>query len=379
MASLATTIVFALLTSRARAESQVPLWGQCGGIGYTGSTDCTTSAICTSYNPYYFQCIPGITIPTSSVPNKPSSTITSVTLTTLSTTTTSKSSSFPSSTSSAPGSVITGTKYLITFGDSYSQTGFDVTSTKPSAANPLGNPTLPGWTASGGLNWVGFLVSQLNTSLTLSYNFAYGGATTDASLVQPYTSTVLSFVDQVSQFSSSIASHPSYAPWTAANTLVGVWMGVNDVGNSYWLANETTLLGQIMDRYFEQLQILYDAGARDFVLLSVPPITKTPMMVQQSADARATEDKVIAQYNALLAARLASFSSANSGVTGKVVDTSVPFNTAIANPTAYGAPDATCYNSDGTSCLWFNDYHPGIAINKLVAQAVADAWKGSFF
>jgi len=88
--------------------------------------------------------------------------------------------------------------------------------------------------------------------------------------VQPYTSTVLSFVDQVSQFSSSIASHPSYAPWTEANTLVGVWVGVNDVGNSYWLANETTLLGQIMDRYFEQLQILYDAGARDFVLLSVP-------------------------------------------------------------------------------------------------------------
>jgi len=103
------------------------------------------------------------------------------------------------------------------------------------------------------------------------------------------------------------------------------------------------------------------------------------MMLQQSADARATEDKVIAQYNVLLAARLASFSSANSGVTGKVVDTSVPFNTAIANPTAYGAPDATCYNSDGMSCLWFNDYHPGIAINKLVAQAVADAWKGSFF
>lgn len=37
-------------------------------------------------------------------------------------------------------------------GDSYSQTGFDVTSTKPNAANPLGNPALPGWTASGGLN-----------------------------------------------------------------------------------------------------------------------------------------------------------------------------------------------------------------------------------
>jgi hypothetical protein len=114
------------------------------------------------------------------------------------------------------------------------------------------------------------LTSQFNTSTLLTYNFAYGGATTDASLVTPYEPTVLSFVDQVKEFNSSIASHPSYAPWTAANTLVGVWIGVNDVGNSYWFSNETVLLGQIMDRYFQQLQIVYNAGARNFVLLSVP-------------------------------------------------------------------------------------------------------------
>jgi hypothetical protein len=155
-------------------------------------------------------------------------------------------------------------------GDSYSQTGFNISSTKPSPSNPLGNPPLPGWTASGGLNWVGFLTSQFNKSTILTYNFAYGGATTAADLVAPYQPTVLSLVDQVAQFSGSIASHPSYAPWTAADTLVGVWIGVNDVGNSYWTANETVLLGKIMDRYFAQLQIVYDAGARNFVLLSVP-------------------------------------------------------------------------------------------------------------
>lgn len=102
-------------------------------------------------------------------------------------------------------------------------------------------------------------------------------------------------------------------------------------------------------------------------------------MLGQSADARASEDAVIIQYNNLLTSRLAAFKSANTGVTAQIVDTAAPFNTAIANPTAYGSPDATCYNSDGVSCLWFNDYHPGIAINKLVAQAVAAAWKGTFF
>ncbi|KAJ9165264.1 Carbohydrate esterase family 16 protein [Coniochaeta hoffmannii] len=362
--------VAALLALAATTEA-VALYGQCGGIGYTGSTSCDAGGVCTSYNAYYFQCVPG-TAPAASP------TVTSSPATTT-TTQASACTKTPTSTSSSSGPTATGVKYLITFGDSYSQTGFNISSTKPSPSNPLGNPPLPGWTASGGLNWVGFLASQLNKSTLLTYNFAYGGATTAADLVTPYAPTVLSLVDQVSQFSGSIASHPSYAPWTAADTLVGVWIGVNDVGNSYWTANETVLLGKIMDRYFAQLQIAYDAGARNFVLLSVPPIDKTPMMLAQSADARTLEAAVIAEYNALLASRLAAFSAANPGVTAKVVDTSVPFNAAIDNPTAYGAPDATCFNADGNSCLWFNDYHPGVAINKLVAQAVADAWRGSFF
>lgn len=160
--------------------------------------------------------------------------------------------------------------YLITFGDSYSQTGFDVSSTKPSSSNPLGNPSYPGWTSSGGANWIGYLVKDYNRSSLYSYNFAYGGATVNASLVKPYQSTVKSLIDQVQQFSNSIATKPSYAPWTSDNSLFGIWMGVNDVGNSYWNANETELLGQIMQDYFEQVEILYKAGARNFVFLNVP-------------------------------------------------------------------------------------------------------------
>jgi phospholipase/lecithinase/hemolysin len=183
------------------------------------------------------------------------------------------SSTSASSSSSGPtqtGTPSTGLRYFISFGDSYSQTGFDYKGTKPSANSPLGNPPLPGWTASGGLNWVGFMVTEFNTSLTLSYNFAYGGATVDARLVKPYASTVKSFIDQVTDFSAELASHPSYAPWTADNTVVAVWMGVNDVGNSYWTEDEDELIKKIMAKYFEQLQIVYDAGARKFVLLSVP-------------------------------------------------------------------------------------------------------------
>ncbi|KAH8168290.1 GDSL-like lipase/Acylhydrolase domain-containing protein [Sarocladium implicatum] len=271
-----------------------------------------------------------------------------------------------------------GTRYLITFGDSYSQTGFDINGAKPSAENPLGNPPLPGWTASGGLDWPGFLVTEFNKSLTLAYNFAYGGATVDADLIAPYQDTVKSLIDQVEEFSSSIAEHPDYAPWTSQNSLFGIWMGVNDVGNSFWLENVADILEAVIAQYVKQLQIMYDAGARQFAILTVPPTDKTPTFLESDEWSREHLQSTIALFNDLVAAGVDDFASANEGAVVQIIDTSLPFNTAIANPDEYGAEDSTCFNNDGVSCLWFDNYHPGVAIQRLVAESVANTWPAFF-
>lgn len=117
---------------------------------------------------------------------------------------------------------------------------------------------------------MGFMVTEFNASLVYSYNLAYGGATTNATIIPPYAPTVLSFIDQVKIFSDNLAAKPSYAPWTASNSVAAVWMGVNDVGNSFWFEDYQAINGRVLDSYFGQLEILYRAGLRKFVLLSVP-------------------------------------------------------------------------------------------------------------
>jgi len=102
-------------------------------------------------------------------------------------------------------------------------------------------------------------------------------------------------------------------------------------------------------------------------------------MLNQSASAREQEAGVIAQYNDILFSQLGLFKSSNANVTATVINTAEAFDEALDHPAKYGAPDATCFNSDGKTCLWFNDYHPGIEINRLVAGMVADAWKENFF
>ncbi|KAF2143108.1 carbohydrate esterase family 16 protein [Aplosporella prunicola CBS 121167] len=273
-----------------------------------------------------------------------------------------------------------GPKYLFSFGDSYSQTGFEITGTKPSAANPLGNPDFPGWTTSGGTNWIGHLVRDYNATSLYSFNLASGGATVDATLVKPYADTVLSLVDQVGQFSANLASKPDYAPWTSEDALFAVWLGVNDVGNSWYGDDETTLLGKIMDQYFNQTRTLYAAGARNFVFLGTPPVNRSPSMLEQSEDNQNGEAKVITQFNDLLKSRADTFVENHDDATVVVVDTQAPFNKVLDSPADYGANNATCYNEDGKTCLWYNDLHPGLEIHNQVAQAVAAAYtEGGFF
>jgi phospholipase/lecithinase/hemolysin len=84
------------------------------------------------------------------------------------------------------------------------------------------------------------------------------------------------------------------------------------------------------------------------------------MMLAQPKESQDLEAAVIEQFNELLVNRSEEFSASHEGVKAVVVDTQAPFNAAIADPAKYGSKDATCFNSDGKSCLWFNDYHPGL-------------------
>lgn len=89
--------------------------------------------------------------------------------------------------------------------------------------------------------------------------------------------------------------------------------------------------------------------------------------------------EAISQWNGQLPDRAAKFQAVNSGANVVIVDTQAPFNAALSNPKDYGAQNADCINSNAKSCLWFDNYHPGSAISKLVAQTVAAAFKGTFF
>lgn len=226
---------------------------------------------------------------------------------------------------------------LFVFGDSYTQTGFSPTSTQPSPSNPFGNPPYPGWTSSNGPNWVGFLTTTYNASTILTYNLAYGGATVDSALVTPYAPTVISMKDQVEkQFVPIYGGKPDAAPWSGESSLFAFWIGINDVGNSWWL-NNGTLYDAIFTTYASLLEQVYETGARNFLFLNVPPVNLSPLITSQADDGYATEyeGRVIADWNKRVEDMTNSLKAKHSDVTTFIHDTNKLFLQVIKDPKAF--------------------------------------------
>ncbi|KAI8800844.1 xylanase precursor [Cladochytrium replicatum] len=107
MRSLAAVFFLAAFVGSSSAQSCAALYGQCGGIGWTGPTTCCSGSTCNVINDYYFQCLAG-----SATSAKPTTTTTRAATTTTKTTTTAAATSSPAG--NLPGTVVTvstGTTY----------------------------------------------------------------------------------------------------------------------------------------------------------------------------------------------------------------------------------------------------------------------------
>ncbi|KLO19201.1 hypothetical protein SCHPADRAFT_865460 [Schizopora paradoxa] len=277
------------------------------------------------------------------------------------------------------------TEFLFTFGDSYTTDGFNISAGV--------NSPVPGFTSSNGQNWVQFLGGTYNVTDTKVFNLASGGATIDAKLVTPFEPTVLSIVDQVTQFNQFLAPKPEGAKWSSDNSLFAIWIGINDVGNSFAWTNVTQagFHAVLMARLFGQVEDLYEKGARSFLFLTVPPTNRAPLIIEQGTSSETLIKSALADYNFQLAENVKTFQAKHHDLDQVTVfDTQPIFNTLLDNAASFGFVNSTGFceaYENGTpglttqtppcapvsSYFWLNTLHPLFTIHNILAHAISTA------
>jgi phospholipase/lecithinase/hemolysin len=209
----------------------------------------------------------------------------------------------------------------------------------------MGNPRYPGYTSANGPNWVGSLTTQHNASILQTYNLAYGGATVDSALVKPYKPEVLSVKQQVLDlflpgYTGAEPTAASPPKWKSGDTLFAVWIGINDVGNSFWDGEEASaaLYEKIFTVYADLLGKLYEAGARNFLFINVPPVDRSPLTIGQGKTAQDLEKKAIETWNTKLGSTVrTSLTGQGKAANVWMVDSNAIFTKVLDNPASFEA------------------------------------------
>ena len=158
-------------------------------------------------------------------------------------------------------------------------------------------------------------------SINQTFDFAVSGATIDNAIVPAYSTSIPSVRQQVeTMFLTRYANKPVDTPWTGADTLFGIFIGINDLDNSY-TKNQATTNTALINEYGILLEKLYQSGARNVVLLNVPPVERTPSGKGLGASAETLLATDIADYNSRVATLLSNFAKNHIDTTTFLFDT----------------------------------------------------------
>ncbi|KAI0063330.1 hypothetical protein BV25DRAFT_1915248 [Artomyces pyxidatus] len=248
-----------------------------------------------------------------------------------------------------------GIKKLIIFGDTYSYIGYHARAPPPSSSHPLGVP-FPGTpvTESGRPNWVGHLITSYphGQSNMLVYDYAVRG------------DTVPGVAKQVTQqFLPTVGRKPAWAAWSSWDSLFVTWIGTDDCRLMY--TNERSELKPIVSYLFAAQEQLYATGARNFMLIDVPPIQRSPIGPTDGSDGSVR----FRMWNEELRAGMATFTAIHPDCTVLLFSAWDVFNRVLDNPVAYG------FNAQDIRVLggsfWFDHIHPTSKFHDILACEIA--------
>ncbi|OCH86251.1 hypothetical protein OBBRIDRAFT_890618 [Obba rivulosa] len=243
-------------------------------------------------------------------------------------------------------------RYFVIFGDSYSSVGYSSSAPHPTEEQPLG-VEFPGtltWTTEDEPNWVGYLVSKYLEGRPagrrpIVFDYAVGG------------STLAGVSHQINRhFLPTAGQKPDWAPWDASDTLFITWVGINDCA----FAGENTFKRTI-DDLFEEQEGLYNAGARNFLFIDLPPINRSPAY-------RVSVDHIpsYVHWNVHLKDTAAAFSAAHPDVTAMLYSSWDTFTRVLDNPAEHGFNPSEVRKPFGE--IWLDHLHPTSAMHEWIAR-----------
>lgn len=250
---------------------------------------------------------------------------------------------------------------IVAFGDSLSDTGN--VSNLTFGVSPGGNYFNGRW--SNGPVWAENLASNfgltVNPSRTGGTNYAHGGARSGTGFVNVI---IPNMSNQVATYLGSNTPN--------ANTLFTLWIGGNDYLNGVVDPNV------VVTNIANDIQSLYNAGARQFLVPGLPLLGNIPQNIGTAGQNGA--NALSAAHNNTLQARLGTLRTNNAGIRLTYLDVATVFESVRLNPSAFGLTNVTQpalvgnqVVSNPDQYLFYDNIHPTRVGHQILGRAAIAA------
>ncbi|CEN60490.1 hypothetical protein ASPCAL02927 [Aspergillus calidoustus] len=164
---------------------------------------------------------------------------------------------------------------VVIFGDSYTDQG--VYQYRPDSNGEVAEPGTS--LSTGGRVWPQYIAQYSGANI---YDYAISGAVCDSAFSPSQRKGVKqnqipSFLADNSYTSNTTGEGAIYNP--PRETIYAIWIGTNDLGNRAFFTDsqpDGMSITAYTDCVFEQLDRLYEVGARRFVLMNIAPLYVSP-------------------------------------------------------------------------------------------------------
>ncbi|KAI0737379.1 hypothetical protein C8Q80DRAFT_1115116 [Daedaleopsis nitida] len=244
-------------------------------------------------------------------------------------------------------------KNLVVFGASYCDVGYNSKSPYPTAEQPLG-VEFPGnaWCEPGKPNWVGHLILQVKAQhgqQLLAYVYALGGDTVQGVKRQVHQ-----------QFIPHLSSRPHWAPWTSVDTIFMTFVGINDCAINTRTRDPVETTETSIRELFAVQDELYNAGARHFCFIDVPPTHRFPNPGPQSRNIELT----LLTWNAKLREAARTFATTHPDTTVVIWSAWYLFSQVLSDPASFGFKDDPIQDEGE---IFVDGFHPTSAVHEIMA------------
>ncbi|KAG4087757.1 hypothetical protein H8356DRAFT_1727902 [Neocallimastix lanati (nom. inval.)] len=203
------------------------------------------------------------------------------------------------------------------------------------------------------------------------WNYAVSGAVADFKII-PRKFFNTSYIDEYQMFLDRMSKGKKFDSWDGQSSLFAIWLGCNEIRCIKHTQEVQKVYNTAINIIFDKIEGMYKVGARNFLILNIPPLDKAPLKEDQNYNYYRYD---IFYYNEKLSEYANNFFYRHPDTNIILYNANEQYNYVLLNYQEFGlftgnTPWTVGRRYGLSRYFWFDNFHPTFRGHQIIADDI---------